>query len=120
VIAGVEEDHLDARVDGRGEMDDHRVGHGRGNADPLAERVDRPANHFLGRRVGEFLRSLFGEGSHLLGVLQGVPLRQAARYDGAHSVTPIPAKRSWKDRVQLRQCHSPSAAPCGSRSSSPQ
>ena len=120
VVAGVEEDHVDAGMDGRGEMDDHCVGHGRGDAYPLSERVDRPANYLFGRRVGEVLGGLFGEGSHLLGVLQGGPLRQAARYDGDHSVTPIPAKRSWKLRVQLRQCHSPSAEPCGSRSSSPQ
>src|SRR5690242_4745834 len=120
VVASVEEDHLYPRLDGRGEMDDHRVGHRRGDADALTERVHRPADHLFGRGVGEFLRSLFGEGSHELGILQGGPPRQAARYDGAHSVTPIPAKRSWKLRVQLRQCHSPSADPCGSRSSSPQ
>jgi len=66
---------VDAWLDGGGEMDDHRVGHGRGDADPFAERVHRPANYLFGRRVGEFLGGLFGEGSHLLGVLQDVPLR---------------------------------------------
>jgi hypothetical protein len=81
--------------------------------------IGSPANYLFGRRVGEFLSSLFDEGSHELGVLQA-GLRQAAHIKGGHRVTPIPAKRSWKVLVQLRQCHSPSVAPCGSRSSSPQ
>ena len=119
VVAGIEENHVDTGPDGRGQVDDHRIGHGRGDADALPERVGRPADDLLGRRVGEFRSGLFGEGSHELGVLQAGQ-GQTARYDGRHRVTPIPAKRSWKVLVQLRQCQSPSVAPRGSRSSSPQ
>ena len=44
MVAGVKEDHVDSRVHGRGQLDDHRVGHRRGDADPLAVGVHRPAN----------------------------------------------------------------------------
>src|ERR1700722_13088990 len=43
VVTGVEEDHVDAGPDGRGQVDDHRVGHGGGDADPVAEGVGGPA-----------------------------------------------------------------------------
>ena len=53
-------------------------------------------------------------------VIGGAEWKPKRKANPTHNAAPIPANRSWKLLVQLRQCHSPSAAPWGSRSSSPQ
>jgi hypothetical protein len=49
VVAGVQEDHVDARSDLRGDVREHPVTHRRRDREPLAERRYRPLDDHLGR-----------------------------------------------------------------------
>jgi hypothetical protein len=61
VVAGVEEVDRDAGAGPTGEVGEHRVGHRRRHAQPVAEGVRRPAQHLERLRALEVARSLLGE-----------------------------------------------------------
>ena len=89
--------------------------------------VGRSVSRVGGNAQVRAMNCLFGEAAHVLWILHvsfvvigGAERKTKRKTNPAHSAAPIPANRGWKLLVQLRQCHSPSAAPCGSRSSSPQ
>jgi hypothetical protein len=123
VVPGVEEDDIDAGLDRRREVDDDGVGHGGRDRHPGAERLHRPRDHLVGGRIGEIIRRLGGEPLHpdrfLPALRYGQVTLVVPGHGGTHEITPVPAKRSRKVRMQLRQRHSPSCS-WGSRSSSPQ
>jgi hypothetical protein len=62
VVAGVEEQHVDARAGLRGQLDEHRVLHVRRHDHAVVERLGGPGEHLLRRRVRAQLgRAALGE-----------------------------------------------------------
>jgi hypothetical protein len=66
VVAGVEEHHVHALQDAGRQVCDHRVLHGGGHAETLAEGVDRPLEDLQGGGVLQVTARLLGERLQLL------------------------------------------------------
>jgi len=92
VVAGVEEDHLDAGDRGAREVGEQPVGHGGGDREVLAEGLARPGQDGEGLldRVGDAPEARVGLGGQL---------RRRADC-GGHSLTPVPISRTVKARRQ--------------------
>ena len=84
MVAGVDEHDLDRRLDRDGQVNQHRVGHRRGQAEMGVEGMHRPPDDGTGRLVLEPLVQ-FGQ----VGVGQIVNVQQA--HDPAHSPAPTSA-----------------------------
>ena len=97
VVAGVQEDHVDTGLHAGGKMDDHRVAHRRGDADPVTEGVRRPPDDVLGGCLGQGVLRFRDQPLHTDAILQALSfLRVSGTYpvlpglNGPHRMTPVP------------------------------